>query len=89
MLMNRIHNLPMELLFRVSYFLVIPKYDYMEELVHQIRLEWVTLRATWRYCDPEKVNPDMIPDSKRIITRILVHRDMAHWAGEPVFVLPQ
>jgi membrane associated rhomboid family serine protease len=81
-LSNRIHSLPMDLLFRVSYFLVIPKYGYMEELVHQIRLEWVTLRATWRQNHQE-------PDSKRIITRILVHRDMAHWAGEPVFLLPQ
>jgi hypothetical protein len=98
MLKKRIHGLPIDLLCRVSYFLVVPKYGYMEELVHQVLLEWVTLRATWRRCEncqqnqqnhPEKDVPEMIPDSKRIITRILVHREMASRIGEPVFRLPQ
>jgi hypothetical protein len=95
-----VHSLPDDLIRRISVFMKIPTFEYMEELSHHFTLEWVTVRALkqqslesglQRYRSKffRKVihfKSDEV-DAKRILTRILVHREMAGWCdGGPIFI---
>lgn len=99
-LVDRVHGLPEDLVHRIAGFMKIPTFQYMEELSHHFTLEWVTVRAMrlqslengqqqYRSHFHKKVVyfQSNEVDARRILTRILVHRDMAGWCDRnPIFI---
>uniref|UniRef100_A0A6C0D232 Uncharacterized protein n=1 Tax=viral metagenome TaxID=1070528 RepID=A0A6C0D232_9ZZZZ len=99
-LVDGVHSLPEDLVDRIAGFMEIPTFQYMEELSHHFTLEWVTVRALksqslengqqrYRSRFLQKIiyfKSDEV-DARRILTRILVHREMAGWCDRnPIFI---
>ena len=97
-----VHGLPDDLIHRISVFMKIPTFEYMEELSHHFTLEWVTVRALKqqslesglqryrsKFCEKVIYFKSDDVDAKRILTRILVHREMAGWCDRGPIFIPQ